>query len=170
MTYSTSPRRLICQRQENGIAAIDIDTHQQATVLDFCESGRFVCDLIGLDNSLAAKYSAGHAIAVGMSFEKWAAWLALYQIGDGSYVWLSLCKAGEKEDCISALCLTSGREAIAPVDEKPYMAGDCIGFDALRFEDDFGIVCRMSFENWAAWLEQFEVCDLDYETAEMLCN
>lgn len=171
MSYSaTGPRRLIAQIHNDGIAAIDCDSKEQIFVQDFNEAHNFLCDLIGLDDSLAAKYSAGSAIAVGMASENWAAWLALYQTDDADYVWLTLSKAGEREDCISALALTSKREAIAPVDEKPYMVSDCIGFAGESFEEGYSVVVRMTAENWALWLEQFEVADLDDETAALLCD
>lgn len=172
MTHPTSPRRLIVQRTgEDSLAAIDCDGHQQITIDDNPnELYKFYCDLISLDSQLTAMYDAKFPIAVGMSFEDWAAWVALYQIGDGEHVWLTLCKAGEKEDCISALCLMSKQEAIAPVAEKPYLIGDCIGFAAESFEAGYSVVVRMTAENWAAWLEQFEVADLDDETAALLCD
>lgn len=165
-----APKRILIQRHNDGIAAIDCDSKSQVVVEDFNESHRFVVDLIGLNDQAAARYTTGFPVSVGMAVGDWDAWIEHYQTDDSAFVWLSLWKAGDKEDCISALCLTDSREAIAPPDEKSSMIADLIGFNAGSFEGDFNVVARMKTEHWAAWLELFEVAPLDDETVAMLCD
>lgn len=81
-------------------------------------------------------------------------------------------------NCISALSLEFGghmREVITPPEEFENFVNDCAGWEEgeLRtatqsFEQGYGVVLSMTAENWAAWLEQFEVCELDEETAVSL--
>lgn len=84
-------------------------------------------------------------------------------------------------NCISALSLKWGvagmqmREVITPPEEFENFVADCMGWEegerrtaTQSFEQGYGVVLSMSAENWAAWLEQFEVAELDDETAALL--
>ena len=84
-------------------------------------------------------------------------------------------------DCISAMSLKWGwphlqmREVITTPDEFEAFVNDCAGWDDGEdrtstecFEEGYGVVLTMTVENWEAWLEQYEVCELDDETAALL--
>ena len=90
--------------------------------------------------------------------------------------------------CISALSLEWGpvelqmREVITTPEEFENFVNDCAGWEDIshltatnagysatqRFEAGYGVVVTISAEDWQAWLEQFEVCDLDDETLAAL--
>lgn len=157
--------------KEYELVAINLDTKQQCGITTTAAYS-FFPDCIGLDAPLAQYYSAGLPIAVGMSAEHWAAWLEEYELdqSDASFVWLTVSQDGENNNGISALCLTDKREAIAPPEERAHLINDLTGFNATRFDQERGVVCRMTVANWAAWLELFEVAGLDEETVLLLCS
>ena len=90
--------------------------------------------------------------------------------------------------CISGLALRWGpvelqmREVITTPEEFENFVNDCAGWEdtshlmatnapytaTQRFESGYGVVVTISAEDWRAWLEQFEVCDLDDETLAAL--
>lgn len=77
-----------------------------------------------------------------------------------------------------------GREVIAPADEAPNFVTDCLGWSepaityddgscvdkADRFDQGYSVVLQIRSSDWAAWLEMFEVCDLDDEAAALLLS
>ncbi len=77
-----------------------------------------------------------------------------------------------------------GREVIAPAYQAPNFVNDCMGWSepaityddgicvdkAERFDQGYSVVLQIRSSDWAAWLDQFEVADLDDETAALLCE
>lgn len=150
------------------VVVINFDTKEQIGI-NTAEAYSFFPDCIGLNDDLAERYSNGQPVAVGMTAEDWALWLAGFELVESAdFVWLTLCQEGEFDNCIGALCLTDSREAIAPPDEKTALVADLIGFDAASFNQGAGVVARMTAANWAAWLEHFEVAALPAESAALL--
>lgn len=167
-----SMARLIIARDLTGqseILAIDLDSKRQCGI-DSREAYNFIPDLIGLDPTSAARYTQGYPVAAGMSIENWAAWLEGWEfVEHPGFVWLTVSKEGDDEDCIGGLCLTDKREAIAPSIQVSAFLADLIGFDPANFEQGRSVVCRMTAENWSSWLALFEVALLDAETETQLC-
>lgn len=163
--------RLIIARDltdESELLAIDLDSKRQCGI-DRREAYNFIPDLIGLDPTSAARYTQGYPVAVGMAVETWGLWLEGCEfVEDPGFVWLTCCQDGQNDDYISALSLGEKREVIAPPDELRAFLVDLIGLNVASFEQGYSVVCRMSSENWAAWLEQFEVAELDVETVALL--
>ena len=100
-------------------------------------------------------------------------------LGDTGNVYITA--EGIGNNCISALSLKWGtaglqmREVVTPPEEFENFVNDCAGWEegeirtaTQSFEQGYGVVLSMSAENWAAWLEMFEVCELDDETAALL--
>lgn len=166
----SSIARLIIARdltEQSEILAIDLDSKRQCGI-DRREAYNFIPDMIGLEPASAARYTQGYPIAAGMSVENWAAWLEGCEfVEHPGFVWLTVSKEGDDEDCIGGLCLTDRREAIAPSYEVSAFLSDLIGFSAANFEQGRSVVCRMTAENWTSWLALFEV--LDAETVTQLC-
>ena len=166
MTY---PARLIVARtslDDDGLAAICLDTKEQCHVANHTDAYEFMCDCIGLDDHLAQRYTKGQAIAAGMPADDWALWVEAHP-DTGSHVWLTCSK--ESNGGVSALELTTSREAIAPPKEVDYFLLDCLGWDAQRFSGDYSIVVRMTAENWDSWLAMYEVSErLDDDTTALL--
>ena len=153
---------------ESEILAIDLDSKRQVGV-DTLEAYNFIPDLIGLTPNCTASYNQGQTVAAGMAVETWALWLDGCEFAEApGFVWLTCSKDGDNEDCISAVCLTDRREVIAPPAEKTYFIPDCIGWKSLTFNADRSIVVRMAADDWQSWLETYEVCELDDETAAPL--
>lgn len=169
---SSEIARLIIARDltgRNEVVAIDLDNFRQCGV-DTTEAYNFFPDCIGLTPDLASRYSQGYPVACAMSAQNWDAWVEGCEfVQDPGFVWLTVNTDGENDDCISALSLGEKREAIAPPDEFRAFLNDLIGFNAARYEQGYSVVCRMTSENWAAWLEMFEVAELDAETVALLC-
>jgi len=165
--------RLVIARnltEENELLAIDLDSFHQCGI-SRREAYEFIPDVIGLDTNSAAIYTEGYPIAVGMSAENWALWLEGCEfVVDPGFVWLTVSKEGDSQDCIGGLCLTTKQEVIAPRAEIRGFHEDCIGFNTARFSQGYSVVCRMSSENWAAWLESYEAAMLDAETVALLCG
>ena len=163
------PARLIVARaslDSDILSAINLDTKEQCSVANYTDAYEFHCDCIGLDDLLAKRYTNGQAIAVGMPADDWQLWLEACP-DTGSHVWLTCSK--EDNGGISALELTTSKEAIAPPAETAYFIPDCLGWDAQRFNGDYSIVVRMTRENWDSWLAMYEVCEqLDDETTALL--
>ena len=163
--------RLIIARDlthESEILAIDLDSKRQVAI-DTREAYQFIPDLIGLDQSSSARYSQGYPVEAGMTAENWAAWLEGLELVEApDYVWLTVSLEGWGQNSLSALCLTDKREVAVPRDEMPHFYPDCIGLNESQLMSGQGVVCRMSVENWAAWLEHFEVASLPTETAALL--
>lgn len=167
-----SMARLIIARDLTGqseILAIDLDSKRQCGI-DRREAYNFIPDLIGLDPTSADRYTQGYPVAAGMSIENWAAWLEGCEFVEcPGFVWLTVSREGDDEDCIGGLCLTDKREAIAPSNEINSFLTDLIGFNTDNFGQGRSVVCRMTVGNWASWLALFEVDILDVETVTQLC-
>ena len=163
--------RLIIARDlshESEILAIDLDSKRQVAI-DTREAYQFIPDLIGLDQGSSARYSEGFPVEAGMTSENWAAWLEGLELVEAPpYVWLTVSLEGWGQESLSALCLTGKHEVAVPRDEMPHFYPDCIGIDEKQLMSRQGVVCRMSCENWNAWLEMFEVASLPAETAALL--
>lgn len=115
------------------------------------------------------RLAAGIPFQVTMAASEWAQWLAHYQVGDNSHLFITVDRDGEFNDCLSAVALRSAREVIASADEAPNLAADCHGWDDASFDDDQSVVAWISCADWDAWLEMFEVCDrLSDDTAALL--
>ena len=165
--------RLIIQHDlvgEYEAIAINLDDRKQCALV-YVPAHEFICDCIGLDQALADRYNAGYPVAVGMQAEDWQLWLEEYELAqeDSDFVWLTVSRDGEFDDCASAMCMTDFREVVVPNDELQNLLADLIGFNPSSFERGFGTVCRMSVANWDAWLEHFEVADLPEDVAAALC-
>ena len=168
---TANPVRLIIARDlthASEVVAINLDTKEEVGI-DTAEAYNFFPDCIGIDTALAERYSNGQPVAVGMSAADWQAWVEGCKfVEHPGFVWLTLCAEGESDDGIGALCLTDGREAIAPPDEKAAMLADLIGFNAERFDGGYSVVARMSAENWAAWLEMYDAAPLPEDVFDAL--
>ncbi len=164
----TNTARLIIARDlanASDFATLNLDSHKEVCI-DKAEIAAFHADCHSWD---AQPFDMGRCIQVTMSAENWALWLEGFELVEpADYVWLTLSQDGESDDCISAICLTDWREAIAPADEKAAMVSDLVGFDAARFDQGYSVVARMSAANWQAWLEMFEVSELPADTAALL--
>ena len=165
--------RLIIQHDlvgEYEAIAINLDDRSQVA-LGYTPAYEFICDSIGLDQALSDCYNAGYPVAVGMTAENWQLWVEANGIAqqDADFVWLTVSRDGERDDCASAMCMTDFREVVVPNDELQNLLADLIGFNPSSFERGFGTVCRMSVANWDAWLEHFEVADLPEDVAAALC-
>ena len=164
--------RLIIARDlagENEILAINLDDRSQCAI-STTPAYQFIPDLIGLDQALADRYTEGYPVAVGMTAENWQLWVENFELAqeDSDYVWLTASLEGWGQNSLSALCLTDKCEVAVPRDEMPHFYPDCIGLNESQLMSGQGVVCRMSVENWAAWLEHFEVASLPAETAALL--
>ncbi|MEL7520005.1 MAG: hypothetical protein AAGJ80_00045 [Cyanobacteria bacterium J06553_1] len=168
----TISRLIIARDAENrAIAAIDLVTQTQALIDDESEHYNFFVDCIGLDQSLADRYDSGLSVAVSMASNDWAAWLEhFHRAADNSpFVWLTASPEGNFRDyALTAMELLTKREIVA-VEEKPAFTRDVQGWDEPTYQKNLSFVCRMSAEDWDAWLEVFEVTEsLDNDVAESL--
>lgn len=139
------------------IYAIDLGSKVEA-VIDRTEARNFFVDCVGLDPSLAADYSAGRCIQTNMSAQDGASWTndAYEIVTPLDYVALTVCP--EANGAVGGLCLADSREAIAPADELAYFSKDCgRTWNAEAFNAERSFVALMAADDWASWLERYEV-------------
>lgn len=151
----TKPVRLLCAldlERSQDIYALNLDTKQEC-IIDCTEAAGFIAECPTWD---ADSFDAGRCIQVGMSAESWQLWLEGYQLVEPSG-YVALTCATEASECITALSLIGKQEVIAPPDEASQFMADCHGWDAHRFNAGYSIVVRMAAEEWASWLEIYQV-------------
>lgn len=162
---NSTARLVLVRTSGNAIATLHLDTREELFVAAD-EVQNLAADCHGWN---AQAFALGECFQSTMSAANYEIWADAYQRQtEPAYVWLALCQEGENDECIGALCLTDGREAIAPPDEKYYLVGDCTPFSAASFDHGFSCVARMSAQNWQAWLEKFEVSELHADATALL--
>ena len=148
------------------VVAINLDTKEQVGVCTF-EAYNFFPDCIGIDEDEAAQYSQGLPIQTLMSADNWELWAESCNFeNEPDFVWLTCCKEEIDKSWLSAVSIAGSKEAMIPVEERPHFIKDLIGFSPERFELDYGVPCRISTANWAAWLEMFDSSSMSAEELE----
>ena len=154
----------------SAISAINVDTQAQVLINDESEHYSFFTDCIGLDQALADRYDNDQAISCSMTSDDWNSWLEHFHHSaeHSPYVWLTVSQEGNQQDyALSAMELITKREIVA-VEEKLAFVRDVQGWNESAYQKNLSFICRMSAENWTAWLEMWEATELPSNTATRL--
>jgi hypothetical protein len=153
------------------LSALDCFPPHKEVIVPIDEIENFIGDCRGWNR---AQFDQGLPTSTTIPAATWDEWVEVYAIVEppaefAAAVRLFAKVAGEFGEGIGAYCPDDDREVIVPADEKAAFVKDCELWAAERFASGQPVAVVMSAENWAAWLEMFEVADLDDETIDSLC-